>query len=381
LIIIGSGHAAFALAGAFRKLDAARELVLVTEDGGDACNKPALSNALALGKSFADLLNGTHAVMAERLGAIIMRNTRVEQIDTARRQIHTADARLPYGDLVLAVGAEPVRLEIDGDGAADVSSVNTLDDYVAFRGRIDGMRRVLVMGAGLIGCEFASDLLHAGITSVVVDPAGFPLASLVPPVIGDGLRHALARQGVQWHLGTTVIRIDKTDAGYRVRLADDTVHDVDAVLSAVGLRPRTRLAAAAGIDVERGIRVDETGRTSVPHVYALGDCAQFADGRWLPHIRPILVASRAMAATLSGTPTPIVFPVMPVMVKTPAYPVVMARPPAAIEGQWHEERRDDGVRLLFRDADGALQGFAVAGAMGDEHKELAKALGSTALAA
>ncbi|MGO4328570.1 FAD-dependent oxidoreductase [Cupriavidus sp. 2TAF22] len=376
LIIIGAGHGAFAFAGAYRKLDATRPILLITEDGGDAYSKPMISNAFAQNKAFGDLITGTYEAMIERLNLTLLRQTRVERIDTASRCVHTSAGTHAYSDLMLALGAIPVRLPIEGDGAADVMSVNTFNDYQSFRARIDGARRVLIMGAGLIGCEFANDLVHGGIASVMVDPSPQPLASLVPATLGEGMRGALSREGVAWKLGTTVRRIDRTADGYRVSLADGSHEDVDAVLSAIGLRPRTDLAAASGIAVDHAIRVDDHGQTSAPNVYAMGDCAQYADGRWLPYIRPILVAARSIAATIAGTRTPIDFPAMPIMVKTPAYPISVVRPPQSTAGTWKEETVDGGRRLVFQDDSGVLHGFAVSDKAVAAQQALLKALGT-----
>ncbi|WP_423199720.1 MULTISPECIES: FAD-dependent oxidoreductase [unclassified Cupriavidus] len=385
LIIIGAGHGAFAFAGAYRKLDTTRRILLITADGGDAYSKPMLSNAFAQNKAFDDLVTGTYGTMTERLNLTLLRQTAATSIDTAARCVHTEAGAHAYSDLVLALGATPVRLPVEGDGAEDAVSVNTIDDYRAFRARLEGARRVLIMGAGLIGCEFANDLLHGhgGIAPVVVDPAPLPLASLVPPALGGRLRDALARAGVTWKLGTVVQRIDRLAPGYRVTLADGSHEDVDVVLSAVGLRPRTELAAAAGIEIGRGILVDAHGQTSAPNVYAVGDCAQYAQGGWLPYIRPILVAARSIAATVAGTRTPIEFPAMPILVKTPACPIAIVRPPVSVAGQWQPDEAVGGTAggaggacHLFRDEAGILHGFALSEQAVAGQQALLKALGT-----
>ena len=136
------------------------------------------------------------------------------------------------------------------------------------------------------------------------------------------------------------------------------------MLSAVGLRPRTALAGAAGLAVNRGIRVDRLLATSDAHIHALGDCAE-VEGLVLPFVMPIMHQARALAATLAGKPTAIVYPAMPVVVKTPACPTVVCPPAANAEGSWHivpPANGEAGVEAQFLAPDGTLLGFTLLGA-------------------
>ena len=135
----------------------------------------------------------------------------------------------------------------------------------------------------------------------------------------------------------------------------------DLMLSAVGLRPRTALADAAGLVVGRGIVVDRFLRSSAEGVYAIGDCAE-VEGLLLPFVMPIMQGARALGQTLAGTATPVSYPAMPVTVKTPALPVVVCPPLPGVVGQWQTTREGDGIRSLFVDDQGGLQGFALSGA-------------------
>jgi rubredoxin-NAD+ reductase len=216
-----------------------------------------------------------------------------------------------------------------------VLSVNTLDDYAVLRDRLSAAgasARVAIIGAGLIGCEFADDLRTGGHQVTLIDPNPAPLAALAPPAISAGLQALQARQ-VQFRLGTTSSSIDRTDTGLRITLANGEYLDVDVILSAVGLRADIRLAQEAHLQTERGILVDQFGQTSVKGIYALGDCAQYAqaDGNsiTLPYVAPIMAAARAIAQSLAGTPTAIDFKPAPVLVKTPSYPIALVAPPLA----------------------------------------------------
>jgi rubredoxin-NAD+ reductase len=323
--------------------------------------------------------------MVETLQVTLLANTTVSAIDTAGRELTLQSAgasqTLAYGRLVLATGARPIRSAIAGDAAAQVLSVNSLDDFAAFYAQLGapapGSKTVLVIGAGLIGCEFANDLLHAGHRVYVVDPSPRPLAALLPEAAGLQLQQALQALGAQWHFGTTVQAVDAagtaTAAPLQVTLADGTRLCADAVLSAIGLRADTTLAAAAGLACERGIVVDPFLQTSAEQVYALGDGAQYASAgqRTLPYVMPIMNAARALAATLAGTPTALVFPLMPVSIKTPALPIVVSAAHPALAGSWHAEEGEPGA-WRFVDGDGQQRGFVLSGKQTTRRLELSK---------
>ena len=149
--------------------------------------------------------------------------------------------------------------------------------------------------------------------------------------------------------------------------------DADAVLSAVGVRPRTELAAAAGLETARGIKTDRLLKTSAEGVYALGDCAEVA-GHVLVYVAPLLAAGRALAATLAGTPTEVVYPAMPVTIKTTACPVCVSPVGKDTEGSWTISGEGSDIKALFHAPEGELLGFALTGAAVKERMALAKEL-------
>ncbi|MDQ2693861.1 MAG: FAD-dependent oxidoreductase, partial [Pseudomonadota bacterium] len=207
----------------------------------------------------------------------------------------------------------------------------------------------------------------------VIDPAHWPLVRLLPEAAGRALRAGLASAGVGWHLDTVVERIDRAGAAYAVTLASGARLEADLVLSAVGLRPRTALAKAAGLDAARGIKVDRFLQASREAVYALGDCAE-VEGLVLPYVMPIMHAGRALARTLAGQLTAARYPPMPVVVKTPAHPVVVAPPHPRASGQWRCEPAGRGVRCLFHGPGGRLLGFALTGGAVAEKQALTREL-------
>jgi len=360
VVIIGSGLAGYALARELRKLDVVTPLVILSRDEASFYSKPMLSNALASGKSAAQIASASAEQMAAQLGARIMAGTEVEAIDTARRTLHAGEVAIRYSKLVLALGADPIALPLAGDAANEVMRVNDLAAYARFRAAIEGKQRVVLLGAGLIGCEFANDLAAAGYRVRVIDPAPRPLGRLLPEAAAERVQLGLAAIGVVWHLGTTARSVSRAVSGLRVDLADGTALEADAVLSAIGLRPRTQLAQHAGLKIHRGIVTDRRLQTSAADAYALGDCAE-VDGQTLPYVLPIMQAARALAKTLTGTATPVVYPAMPVVVKTPAMPVVVC-PPPALPGSWKLQQDVSGIEARFEDESGKLLGFALVGA-------------------
>ncbi|WP_118180513.1 NAD(P)/FAD-dependent oxidoreductase [Paraburkholderia phosphatilytica] len=383
VVIGGTGLAGYTVARELRKLDGETPIVIVSRDDGRFYSKPALSNALAMKKSPHELASFDAPAMAAQLSASVLTHRHVERIVPDERAIVVDGERLRYRALVLATGADPRRLPIRGDGAGDVLSINDLVDYTRFREVLASRHSVAILGAGLIGCEFANDLIAAGHTVSLLDPAAAPLARLLPAEAGAVFAGALSEAGVDIRLGCSVEAISRHDSGYRLTLTDGASLDADVVVSAVGLVPRTALASAAGLRIDGGIHTDAWCRTSAQDVYALGDCAAI-DGRVQPYVLPIMHAARALARTLSGTLTRVDFPAMPVVVKTPSVPAVVVTPDAP-GGQWtvdastHESRH--ALRAICEDREtNRMTGFALLGTATVDKTALLKRLASSIVA-
>ena len=372
VVIIGSGLAGYTLARELRRRSADVPITVVTADSGEVYTKPMLSNALARGHAPPDLVQKEANAFAADLGIEIRTRCRVRSIDREGRNLDLkTGGSLSYDRLVLALGADPRVFPAEGSDAVGIATVNDLDDYRAWRARIDGGGRILLIGAGLIGCEFANDLAGAGFGVAVVDPSPWPLARLLPRDMGVMLTGALEAMGVTFHMGRTVARYEAAGSGFTAILDDGATVPFDFALSAVGLTPRTGLAAQAGLDVRAGIVVDRLLTTSDPAIYAIGDCAE-TEGGPLPFIAPLLAEARVLAATLSGEETPLHLPALPVIVKTPALPLVVCPPRPDAEGTWVVDGRDGGAAAVFRTPDGAEIGFALAGTATGPHQEMAK---------
>lgn len=429
LLILGTGLAGYTLAREFRKLDQERPLVLVTADDGSAYAKPNLSNALANARSAEALVQSDAAGMATQLQARVLTRCRVITINTEARQVHVApiddlrddlrndirnDIRqstqkdaacathapveiIDYAQLVLALGAEPLRLPIAGNAADHIRSVNDLEDYRAFRdalSRCTAPARVAILGGGLIGCEFANDLAIAGHAVQVIDIAPQALGRLLPSDVpgavrgpAQALQQALQQTGVQWHLGRSLkaIQHSATASTLELQLDNDDSLEADLVLSAVGLAPRTALAASAGLQIGRGIVTNQCLQTSARHVYALGDCAE-VNGMLLPYVMPIMHGARALAATLASyqdtndsvQAQSVHYPPMPVSVKTPALPITVCSAAMGSAGAWvaasTANADTNAIEAHFLSPEGKLLGFALTGTACSRRSALVRAL-------
>ncbi len=369
VVIVGTGLAGYSLVREFRKHDTTTPVLMFTRDDGEFYSKPMLSNALAHDMAPDRLASADAARMAEQLNAAIRTRAEVAAIDSAGSTIQVDGASVSYSSLVLALGARQLALPARGDGVDGVLTVNSLADYARYRVAVANAGHIAVIGPGLIGCEFADDLRSIGKRVTVIGPDATPLGRLLPPMAGAAFRCALEDAGVAWRLGVTVCAITRMDSACLLELSDDTMLEADLVLSAIGLRPETDLAVAAGLTVRRGIVVDRYLRASAANVYALGDCAE-VDGLVLPFVMPIMHGARALARTLGGEPAPVTYPAMPVQVKTPSCPAVVSPAPPSAAGTWREEAVEGGVQARFLAPDGALLGFALIGPAVAEKQKL-----------
>jgi len=374
-LIIGSGMAGITLARELRKLDGETTIALITGDDGAVYSKPMISNAFAQGKSPEDLVQKTAAQLSEDLNVRVWTETEVTAINRTDKAVivNTAQGRdvIGYGNLVLAVGASPRPYEVEGSISAPLPAVNSLQDYANWRVGLGANARVLLIGAGLIGSEFANDLAGAGYSVDVVDPAPQPLSRLLPDALGQVMQDALSAVGVRFHMGQVVTGVAAGEHGNIARLDGGKRITFDHALTAIGLVANTELAHAAGLDVKQGIRVDGFLRTSDPDIYALGDCAE-TDAGMLPFILPLMAEARALARTLSGTLTRVELPALPVAVKTPALPAVVCPPKPGAEGEWVIEGSGQDHRALFIGPDGETLGFALTGQETKARQALAK---------
>ena len=361
IVVIGTGLAGYNLVKEYRKLDKETPILMITADDGVSYSKPMLSTGYTKSKTADQLSMGDVAKMSDQLNVSIRTQTHVTAIDTQSKRIFIGEEPIAYGKLVLAWGASPLKPRIQGDGCDVVYSINNLVQYREFRKACEGKKRVVILGAGLIGCEFANDLTNGGFEVEVVAPGESVLPKLLPSEAGKAVQDGLESIGVKFHLGPLATQIQHEGEGVDIQLSNGHHIKADIVVSATGLQPNIDLAVKTGLEVHHGIVVNSNLRTSSPDVYALGDCAEI-NGYVLLYVLPLMASARALAKTLTGTETAVNFPAMPVTVKTPACPVVVCPPPKNVQGEWQAEIQDgQNVKMLFKDSDGKAQGFVLTG--------------------
>ena len=375
IVIIGSGMAGYTVAREFRKLSPEHELVMICADDAANYAKPTLSNAFAGNKAPEQIALGDATKMATQLNLRIEADTWVKEIHAEHHEIilekNGTTTTQPYSKLVLAVGANPLRLAIAGDGSEDIHVVNSLIDYRNFREKLATRKdkRVVILGAGLIGCEFANDLLHSQYDVTVIDLAAQPLGRLLPAHVAQAFQTNLEQAGIKFALSTTVEKVVKINDGddYAVTLANGQTLVADIVLSAIGLQPNLALAKAADIQTGRGILTNGFLETNQSDIYAVGDCAE-VNGTLLPYVMPIMQQARALAKTLSGQTTAVHYPAMPVAVKTPAAPLTVLPAPIDVEVTWQTEEFEDGMLAKATDSQDTLRGFVLLGATASKQR-------------
>jgi NADPH-dependent 2,4-dienoyl-CoA reductase/sulfur reductase-like enzyme/nitrite reductase/ring-hydroxylating ferredoxin subunit len=274
IVIVGGGAAGLAAADMLRRDGYSGPLTMISADESAPCDRPNLSKDFLAGTAQEDWIPLRPDEFYRERQIDLILNARVTSIDTRERRVRLENGTsYPFGALLIATGADPVRLTIPGEPSIDVRYLRTFADSRAIVSRAESARRVLVIGASFIGLEVAASLRARGIDVHVVAPEHQPLERVLGAEAGRFIRAVHESQGVTFHLGTTVTRID----GRTAVLGDGTTVDADLVVAGVGVRPSVALAEQAGLAMDRGILVDEHLETSVPGIYAAGDVARWPD--------------------------------------------------------------------------------------------------------
>lgn len=361
VVIIGSGLAGYNLARMYRQQNKQRPLLMLSQDDASFYSKPALSTGMNKGKTAIGLVTKEAEHMARDLGMDIRPFCAVSAIDTEAQTVNTNHGHFSYHQLVFATGSLAIRPPMQGDAADKVHQVNNLHEYAAFRTAMAGAKRVVIIGAGLIGAEFCNDLVLSGHHIDIIDPLPHMLGNLIPAEASQVIEEAYRGMGVNMHFSLTAQRVDQLGRGYRVTLVNGETIDCDAVLSAVGVRPNTALAEASGIITGRGIVTNEFGQTNHANIYALGDCAEMG-GQVRLYVAPLVTSAEAIASSLNGNLKAIELPPMPVTIKTTHHPVVVVPVARDAEGEWMvDQRSSEGVAARFVAPNGQVQGFALTG--------------------
>ncbi len=274
VVIVGGGAAGLAAADMLRREGFQGALTLISADDAAPYDRPNLSKDFLAGNAPDDWIPlRAPEFYADRHIDLVL-NARVSSLDVPQRRVVLESGKAyPFEALLIATGADPVRLEIPGAADSQIRYLRTFADSRAIVAKAASAKRAVVVGASFIGLEVAASLRARGIDIHVVGRESVPLERVMGPAIGRFVRELHESQGVVFHLGRTVGRID----GSRVTLSDGTTLAADFVVVGVGVRPSLALAERAGLAIDRGIQVDAYLQTSAPGVYAAGDVARWPD--------------------------------------------------------------------------------------------------------
>jgi NADPH-dependent 2,4-dienoyl-CoA reductase/sulfur reductase-like enzyme/nitrite reductase/ring-hydroxylating ferredoxin subunit len=274
IVIVGGGAAGVAAAEMVRRRGYEGPVTLISADSDPPVDRPNLSKDFLAGEAQDDWIPlwGDDFYAERRID--VMLNRRVSSIDTAKRIVRLDDGSgKPYGALLLATGADPVRLPIPGAQDDRVRYLRSFADSKAIVERAASAKHVVVAGASFIGLEVAASLRARGIAVDVVAPESTPLERIMGPQVGRRVQSLHEQQGVTFHLGQTVAKID----GRAVTLSGGATIDCDFVVMGVGVKPSVALAEQAGLATDKGVSVNEFLETSAPGVFAAGDIARWPD--------------------------------------------------------------------------------------------------------
>ncbi len=274
VVIVGGGAAGLAAADMLRREGYEGSMTLISADDSPPCDRPNLSKDYLAGTAQEDWipLRPPGYYTERRIGLVL--NSRVSSLDVKRKRVQLENGKTyGFGALLIATGADPVRLPIPGATDSQVHYLRSFADARAIVARAAPAKRVVVVGASFIGLEVAASLRARGIEVHVVAPDKTPLERVMGPEVGGFIRKLHEAHGVVFHLGQTVSRMD----GRRATLSDATVLDADFIVLGVGVRPAIALGEQAGLAIDRGIAVNEYLETSAPGVFAAGDIARWPD--------------------------------------------------------------------------------------------------------
>lgn len=274
IVIIGGGAAGFAAAEMLRRHGFAGSIVMLSDDAAAPVDRPNLSKDYLAGSAPEDWLPLRPDAFYSESGIELRLNTEVVGIDPKAREVSVGGGkRFAYDRLLLATGAQPVRLPIPGADPSQLHTLRTLADSRAIIAAASNARRALVIGASFIGLEVAASLRTRDVEVIVVAPEARPMERVLGSQMGDFIRALHEEHGVVFRLQDTVAAIDDCCA----TLKSGGTIDADLVVMGVGVRPRLHLAEQTGLVLDRGVAVNQFLETSAPGIYAAGDIVRWPD--------------------------------------------------------------------------------------------------------
>jgi apoptosis-inducing factor 3 len=282
VVIVGGGAAGFAAAEMLRREGFSGQVTLFSSDDAAPYDRPNCSKDYLAGNAPEDWMPLRPLEFYKEQSIELELRTEVAAIDAQARHLTLANGRaVPFDRLLLATGAEPVRLDIPGADQPHVHVLRSLSDSRAIIAKAQTARRAVVLGASFIGLEVAASLRARKIEVHVVAPDRRPLERVLGREFGDFIRALHEQHGVVFHLEETATAIDAAN----VKLKGGATLPADLVVVGIGVRPRIQLAERAGLKIDRGVAVNEYLETSVPGIFAAGDIARWPDARSGEHLR------------------------------------------------------------------------------------------------
>lgn len=277
ILIVGTGQAAYQLVASLRDEGYAGGIRLVGDEAHLPYQRPPLSKAYLSGDVEEPSLHFQGDAYYAKRQVDLVTGTRVTRIDRAGRFVETSTGeRLPYAHLVLATGARNRELPCAAEVTSGVFGLRSLDDARAIRQRLASVRKVVVIGAGFLGLEFAAVAAAKGVAVTVVEAAASLMSRVVCEPVGRAFQDHHESLGVRFILGTTVNRITTENGKVRgIETADGQVASGEAIVASIGVHPNSELAQEAGLPTRNGILVNQYLATDDPFISAIGDCAAF----------------------------------------------------------------------------------------------------------
>lgn len=378
VVIVGGGLAATRTAEQLRKSGYAGPVTVVSDEQHPPYDRPPLSKEVLQdsARGFDDVALKPAEFYADN-DVTLRLGVAATSLDAAAQTVSMADGTvLGYDDLVIATGLVPKRIPSFPD-LAGIRVLRSLDDALDLRDHARSARRAVIVGAGFIGCEVAASLRKLGVGVVLVEPQPAPLAGVLGERIGELVARLHRSEGVDVRTGVGVAEVRGKDAVQAVVLSDGTELDADLVVVGIGSRPATDWLVGSGVALDNGVLCDEVGRTSEPHVWALGDVASWRDETGhqvrVEHWSNVADQARVLVPAMLGQdiPSPVVVPYF----WSDQYDVKIQCLGEPAAGDVVHVVEDDGRKFLaYYERDGVLTGVVGGGMPGKVMKARAKIL-------
>lgn len=310
VVIVGASHASAQLCASLRQEGWDGEILLIGDEPSLPYHRPPLSKTYLAGRTTLAELQIRKPDFYDKQ-RVVFRQGRVTQIDRHQRTLLLADGEtVDYDELVLCLGARPRRLEVPGVDLANVHYLRDAADIEAIRASLTTAAHAVIIGAGYIGLETAASLRQLGVSVTLLEAADRVLQRVTAAEVSAFYDRIHREEGVDIRIGAGVVELEGDEQVSSVRLADGDTIDADLVIVGIGVLPNVDLAHEAGLSVDNGIVIDTFGRTSDPHIYAAGDCANHFDTRYGRRLRlesvPNATAhAKSVAAAICGKEKPI----------------------------------------------------------------------------